>query len=191
MRRLVVVVLISVCIADTDIWAEEKEVHPLLRFWVAKDDTVAAEYVGDLHSEFARTLKDINRPSGTMQIECADVAQLGVALEPIGIGKWIYGANTKYRFAWRHLGFANDVVRRMRYHRSYRSGLVEDRIHLAGRQSRWLVDGIIRMELTVLKEVRYTTDFELINCGVTIEMPPEREPTQDILDRIERESQRL
>lgn len=138
--------------------------YPILRFSISEERKLSTEYIGRADGNFAGKFRDAPVAKGRMIVDCSDLLRIGLALEPVGIGSWIYGANRKYRFRWTHSEYPGDSIRRMRFDRNRRTGQIEDWFGFDEKRARWLVNGVVTVTVTVTKQVRFKTEFELQNC---------------------------
>ena len=143
---------------------EQSDVRPVLRFSFAKDRTPTSEYIGKPDGAYAEQFEEYTVAEGRMQLDCSDVAAIGIALEAINIGGWHYGSKTKYRFEWSHTGVPDKTIKRMRYKEWRRTGFIQERLGFERKYDGWLVDGILKLTVTVRGTMEFETEFELKNC---------------------------
>lgn len=143
---------------------KQSDVRPVLRFAFAKDRTPTSEYIGKPDGKYAEQFAEYTVGEGRMQLNCSDVAAIGIALEPINIGGYVYGSKTKYRFEWTHTAIPDKSIKRMTYKEWRRTGFVQERLGFERKYDGWLLDGILRLTVTVRGKLEYETEFELKDC---------------------------
>lgn len=99
-----------------------------------------------------------------MKVNCQSLSEIGIVIEPVGSGGWIYGAKRKYHFEWALSSEPPGPERRMQYHRNTPYGFLRNGIKLVD----WLVDGTIQLTISVKGEVVYETQFRLTNCEANL-----------------------
>ena len=142
--------------------------HPVLRYAVYEGDRTESEYLGASDGPFIDHFRQLPVADGPMEVDCRTVSELGIVIEPIGVGSWIYGANRKYRFRWEHSSEPPASVTRMQYRRNTPHGFLRNSV----KPDNWLVDGTIRLTITVEGKVVYQTLYKLINCDANIYRTP-------------------
>ena len=138
----------------------EKLLDPLFRYVVFKDGTNVSEYIGPPDGPYIEHFKDLPKASGPMEVDCEAVKEVGVVINPLGVGGFHYGAKRKYHFQWSHSVVSPEPVSLMRYKRNAPPRFLRNGIKL----NKWRADGTIHLTIAVKGDAVFDTDYVLINC---------------------------
>ena len=139
----------------------ETLLDPVFRYSIDGNEESVSEYIGEPQGPFSEQFNELPEADGPMTVDCANVSEIGVVINPKGVGGWIDGAKRKYHFQWSHSEVSPEPVSLMRFRRNAPGGLLRHGIKL----DKWLVDGTIHLTIEVKGEAVFETDYILTNCG--------------------------
>ena len=148
--------------ATVTLAADKPMMYPLLRYAIPVEGDAVMQYVGTPDGPFAERFEETPRAKdGPMVVDCAATEEIGVVIEPKGIGGYNYGAKRKFRFKWTHSTADVKPSKSMQYKRNTPQGFMRNRLKL----KKWRYDGTVEVTVTVEGEVIYSQQFELQNCA--------------------------
>jgi len=158
---LLAAVLLPISTFSSPIAASDKPMmYPIFRYAKYEGGESVSEYIGNLDGPFIHLFRQLPKADGPMEVDCRTLSEIGIVIEPVGAGGWIYGAKTKYRFRWSHSTALPDSVEHMQYKRNTRHGFLRHGVSL----TKWLVNGSIRLLITAKNDLIYETNFKLNDC---------------------------
>ena len=165
---LVATLLPSLTFSSTFAVPDKPKMYPIFRYAMYEENESVSEYLGVPDGPFADNFRQLPNADGPMEVDCRTLSEIGIVIEPVGAGGWIYGAKTKYRFRWSHSTALPDSVEHMQYRRNTPHGFLRHGIIL----TKWLVNGNIRLWISVENQVVYETDFKLNDCAANLYRSP-------------------
>ncbi|MEM7432866.1 MAG: hypothetical protein AAF351_13155 [Pseudomonadota bacterium] len=159
---VLVLPLLLIAAATSALATDKPMMYPLLRYAIPDDGEAMMQYVGDPTGPFADRFEDTPRAeSGPMIVDCAATEEIGVIIEPRGLGGYSYGESRKFRFQWTHATADVKPSKSMLYKRNTPQGFMRNRLKL----KKWRYDGMVEVTVSVQGEVIYSQEFELQNCS--------------------------
>ena len=146
----------------------EKLLDPLFRYVLFEDGTHVSEYIGPPDGPYAEDFKALPEAAGPMEVDCEAVKEVGVVINPLGVGSWHYGAKRKYHFQWSHSVVSPQPVSLMRYKRNAPPRFLRNGIKL----DKWRADGTIHLTIAVKGNGVFDTEYVLSNCESDTEEAP-------------------
>lgn len=140
---------------------EDPLFYPLMRYAIPEKGDPTTEYIGESDGPFADKFVDSPPAAGPMVLDCQAVEEVGLVIEPLGVGGWIYGAKRKFRFEWTHSSPDVKSKKWLQYKRNTPQGYMRNRLKL----KKFKVDGTITATISVEGNVIHTETFEIQNCG--------------------------
>lgn len=154
--------LLLIAAATTALATDKPLMYPLARYAIPDDGEAQMQYVGDEDGPFADRFKDTPRAdTAPMVVDCSATEEIGVIIEPLGIGGYNYGQKRKFRFEWTHATADVKPSKSMQYKRNTPQGFMRNRLKL----KKWRYDGLVEVTVSVKGDVIYSQEFELQNCA--------------------------